>query len=270
MERGRVVDVPLEISAGGVDDGQEAAEARKRLRTSAVPLYVALSNLLRAEIEEGRWPVGAQLPTLDRLSVMYGVARVTARQALGVLADGGLIERVQGKGTFVASGAPERKIIQLDSDWHNFLKMLDGNLPEPLVVDPDSGPPRLGPHEGRPAPSYRYMRRVHRSNAQPYCVIDVYLAQHVYARAPAAFDTQMVIPLLGKVCGPKLQKMAQSFRIMAADLTVARWLDLPVGAPVGEVRRVITDQDGIVLYLGIGQYRGDLVVFNTTLEVPRE
>lgn len=263
------MDVPLEMTDGGAEGAREAAEARKRLRTSAVPLYVALSNLLRAEIEEGRWPVGAQLPTLDRLSEMYGVARVTARQALGVLADDGLIERVQGKGTFVASGAPERKIIQLDSDWHNFLKMLDGNLPEPLVVDPDSAPPRLGPNEGQPAASYRYMRRVHRANAQPYCVIDVYLARHVYAQAPEAFDAQMVIPLLGKVCGPSLQKMSQSFRIMAADLTVARWLDLPVGAPVGEVRRVITDQDGVVLYLGIGQYRGDLVVFNTTLEVPR-
>ena len=25
---------------------------------------------------------------------------------------------------------------------------------------------------------------------------------------------------------------------------------------------------GRILYLGVGQYRGDLVVFNTTLEVP--
>lgn len=257
---------PLDMAASAYD----AAEVKKRLRTSAVPLYVALSNLLRAEIEEGRWPVGTQLPTLDRLSEMYGVARVTARQALGVLADEGLIERVQGKGTFVASGAAERKIIHLDSDWHNFLKMLDGNLPEPLVVDPDAPPPHLSPKEGKPAPAYRYMRRVHRAGNQPYCVIDVYLAQQCYALAPEAFDSQMVIPLLGQVCGARLQKMSQSFRITTADLTVARFLDLPVGAPIGEVRRVITDRDGVVLYLGSGQYRGDLVVFNTTLEVPTE
>jgi len=148
------VGAPLDLSAGAHD----AAEIKKRLRTSAVPLYVALSNLIRAEIEEGRWAVGAQLPTLDTLSQMYGVARVTARQALGVLADDGFIERVQGKGTFVASGAPERKIVHLDSDWHNFLKMLDGNLPEPLVVDGRSELPdraQLGdrsrlPHAARP------------------------------------------------------------------------------------------------------------------------
>ncbi|MCP6151198.1 UTRA domain-containing protein, partial [Klebsiella pneumoniae] len=132
------------------------------------------------------------------------------------------------------------------------------NVPEPLAVDPDAAPPRILPKEGVPAASYRYMRRVHRAGGQAYCVIDVYLANSCYRRAPDAFDSEMVIPVLGRVCGPELKKMSQSFRIMAADLVVARHLDLPVGAPVGEVRRVITDHDGMVIYLGAGQYRGDL------------
>jgi GntR family transcriptional regulator len=45
-------------------------------------------------------------------------------------------------------------------------------------------------------------------------------------------------------------------------------LDLPLGAPIGEVRRVISDRKGRVLYLGTCFYRGDSVVFDTTLEVP--
>ncbi|QTL05678.1 GntR family transcriptional regulator [Aquabacter sp. L1I39] len=250
---------------GDVHDGEEA---RRRLRTSALPLYVALSNLLRAEIEEGRWPPGTQLPTLEQLSEMYGMARVTVRQALGVLADDGLIDRVQGKGTFVADVVTPRKTIHLDSSWDNFLQMLDGNLPQALTVEADVSLPALRPEEGEAAPSYRYMRRVHRVGNQPYCVIDLYLDNACYALAPEAFDQAMVIAVLGRLGQPKVKKMTQSFRILAADLTVARLLDLPVGAPVGEVRRVITDKAGHVLYLGIGQYRGDLVVFNTTLEVP--
>lgn len=252
---------------GDVHDGEEA---RRRLRTSSLPLYVALSNLLRAEIEEGRWPPGTQLPTLEQLSEMYGMARVTVRQALGVLADDGLIDRVQGKGTFVADVVKPRKTIHLDSSWDNFLQMLDGNLPQALTVEADVPLPTLRPEEGEAAPSYRYMRRVHRAGNQPYCVIDLYLDNACYALAPEAFDQAMVIAVLGRLGRPKLKKMTQSFRILAADLTVARLLDLPVGAPVGEVRRVITDKAGRVLYLGIGQYRGDLVVFNTTLEVPSE
>lgn len=252
---------------GEVHDGEEA---RRRLRTSSLPLYVALSNLLRAEIQEGRWPPGTQLPTLEQLSEMYGMARVTVRQALGVLADDGLMNHVQGKGTFVADGLKPRKIIQLDSSWDNFLQMLDGNLPQTLTVEAEVPLPAPRPEEGEAGASYRYMRRVHRAGNQPYCVIDLYLDNACYALAPEAFDQAMVIPVLGRLGRPKVKKITQSFRILAADLTVARLLDLPVGAPVGEVRRVITDKAGRVLYLGIGQYRGDLVVFNTTLEVPAE
>lgn len=254
--------------AGKSGPEAEGGEVRRRLRTSSLPLYVALSNLLRSEIQEGRWAPGAQLPTLEQLSDLYGVARVTVRQALGVLADDGLIERVQGKGTFVADALAPRKTIRLDSSWHTFLQMLDGNLPETLAVNPEATLPPIPEDEGWAAPSYRHMRRVHRAGSEPYCVIDLYLDNACYALAPEAFDSAMVIPLLGRLARHSVKKMAQSLRILAADLTVARLLDLPVGAPVGEVRRVITDKDGRVLYLGIGQYRGDLVVFNTTLEVP--
>lgn len=261
----------MESSVAGRSELEaKGEEIRRRLRTSALPLYVALSNLLRSEIQEGRWPPGSQLPTLEQLSDLYGVARVTVRQAVGVLADDGLIERVQGKGTFVADALAPRKIIRLDSSWHTFVRMLDGNLPETLAVESDARLPPIPDEEGWAAPSYRHMRRVHRSGSEPYCVIDLYLDNACYTLDPEAFDTAMVIPVLGRLPGARVQKMAQSLRILAADLTVARQLDLPVGAPVGEVRRVITAKDGRVLYLGIGQYRGDLVVFNTTLEVPAE
>lgn len=249
---------------------QSGQSMRRMLRTTSLPLYVALSNLLRSEIHEGRWAPGSQLPTLDQLSDMYGVARVTVRQALSVLAEDGLIDRMQGKGTFVAGSVAPRKSIHLESNWNNFLQMLDGNIPEPLATVANAPAPRLEQGEGIAAPSYRYMRRVHRAGSEPYCVMELYLDEECYRLAPEAFDTTMVISVLGRVCRPRVKKMAQSFRILSADLTVAQLLGLPVGAPVGEVRRIITDRAGRVLYVGVGQYRGDLVVFNTTLEVPSE
>jgi GntR family transcriptional regulator len=253
---------------GGAAELGDRRDVRRQLRTSSLPFYVALANLLRGDIFEGRLPAGAQLPTLDQLSERYGVARVTVRQALGVLADDGLIERVQGKGTFVKDGFVRRKTIQLESNWSNFLEMLDGNVPEPLSVQADMPLPGVGKGEGIALDRYRLMRRVHRAGAEAYCVIELYLAEECYERAPEAFDNEMVITVLGRVCGASLKRMTQSFRIMSADLFVAKQLNLSVNAPVGEVRRVITDGNGRILYLGVGQYRGDLVVFNTTIEVP--
>jgi len=75
--------------------------------------------------------------------------------------------------------------------------------------------------------------------------------------------------VLQRVVKRSLAKMTQSFRILTADLRFARLLDLPLNAPIGEVRRVITNHRNEILYLGFGRYRGDLVVFNTTIEVPQ-
>jgi GntR family transcriptional regulator len=244
-------------------------DVRRHLRSSSQPLYISLSQLLRSQIVDGQWKAGAQLPTIAEMSDRYGVARVTVRQALGELAAEGLVASLQGKGTYVSDKIQKPKSVQLESSWQNFLQQIDGNVPQALHVEETAELPALMAGEGAPASSYRYMQRVHRSKGQPYCVIDLFLANDYYALAPGEFDTQMVIPLLGRLTGNDLKKMTQSFRILAADLFVARVLDLPLHAPIGEVRRVITNQRDQIVYLGIAKYRGDMVVFNTTIEVPR-
>ena len=241
-------------------------DARRRLESSAQPFYLSLSNQLRSEIVKGSWPAGTQLATIDQLSERYGVAKVTVRQALGMLASEGLIERIQGKGTFVADGVKRPKIIQLELSWQSLLQTLEGSVPKLLEMKPVCDlPPQTA---GAAAGSYRHMRRVHYSEGRPYCILDVFLANSCYRRAPNDFDTKMIIPVLQRVAKRSLGRMTQSFRILTADLEDLRFLDLPLNAPIGEVRRVITNQDSEILYLGVTRYRGDLVVFNMTIEAP--
>ena len=67
-----------------------------------IPLYYQLEGLLREKIVSGKFVAGDKLPTESELIQQYGVSRITVRQALTVLAEEGLIERRQGRGTFVA------------------------------------------------------------------------------------------------------------------------------------------------------------------------
>lgn len=66
--------------------------------------YAALARALRTRIVNGEWPPGCALPAEQGLAAEHGVALGTMRQALKLLADEGLIERVHGKGTFVRQG----------------------------------------------------------------------------------------------------------------------------------------------------------------------
>ncbi|MGP3775377.1 FadR/GntR family transcriptional regulator [Streptomyces sp. SDT5-1] len=74
----------------------QAGEAPKR---SA--LVGQLIDILQRNIQAGRWPVGAKLPTEAELSAEYGVSRITFRQAVQALVHVGVLETVQGSGTFV-------------------------------------------------------------------------------------------------------------------------------------------------------------------------
>jgi DNA-binding GntR family transcriptional regulator len=71
---------------------------------AATPVYIQVANELRQQIQKGKLPPGRRVPSESDLEQLYGVARGTARKAIAVLRDEGLIETVRGKGSFVVTG----------------------------------------------------------------------------------------------------------------------------------------------------------------------
>ena len=71
-------------------------------RTSFVPLYYQLQEVLKERIESGRWQPGDAMPSEPELARGFGVSRVVVRQALAILEDDRQIVRIKGRGTFVA------------------------------------------------------------------------------------------------------------------------------------------------------------------------
>lgn len=68
---------------------------------STNPLYRQLMARLREDISQGLYPVHSRIPSEQELCESYSVSRVTVRKALAELTREGLLERHQGKGTFV-------------------------------------------------------------------------------------------------------------------------------------------------------------------------
>lgn len=65
------------------------------------PLYVQISDVLRAEIKRGVYPPGKPLPSETSLSQRFEVSRLTARRAVRILTSEGLVEVSPGRGAFV-------------------------------------------------------------------------------------------------------------------------------------------------------------------------
>lgn len=64
-------------------------------------IYLQLREVVRNKIEEGEYLPGTAIPSENVLADMYGINRLTVRNAIDELVNEGLLKRVQGKGVYV-------------------------------------------------------------------------------------------------------------------------------------------------------------------------
>jgi len=76
--------------------------SRSATKTTAAAPYAQVKLFLKEELSRGRWPPGALMPSEAELVSQFGVSRMTVNRALRELLAEGLVERVQGVGTFAA------------------------------------------------------------------------------------------------------------------------------------------------------------------------
>jgi GntR family transcriptional regulator len=108
-------------------------------RSSFVPLYSQLQELVKEQIESGAWRPGDRLPSEPELARRYAVSRVVVRQALAILQDDGQIVRVQGRGTFVAEP-------KLDARAGGLARLLATPRPPDVTIDVlEAGTPPVEP-----------------------------------------------------------------------------------------------------------------------------
>ena len=232
---------------------------------SPVPRYAQLAELLRQRIARGVWKEGGRLPSLDELMAEFDVARVTVRQAIERLRREGLVSPQRGRGTFVTAPALATGSLRLATNLRDLADVYRQDKPKLTLIEDTAAMPALRERDGRPAASYRYLRRVHSRQEVAYCVISIYLDERVFRRAPRRFRSETVIPVLLDLPTVKIERAWQTLAISTADVDVAQLLELPLNAPVAEVRRVFTAPDGTVLYMGEITYRGDYIHFEMDL-----
>lgn len=234
--------------------------------SSPVPLYLQVADTLRQRIERGVWAANSLLPTLEALALEFGVARVTARQAVQLLTHEGLLLPQRGRGTLVKPAPQQRRQVKLETSLVDLGRMYESTTPEILTMDESSRMPPIRAGQGKLGERYVYMRRLHSSDDQPYSVIEIYMLDSIFALAPQAFRARAVIPTLLLQKSVDLHEATQTMTIGVAGSENARLLRVPAGAPVAQVERIFKDAQGTVLYFAEVIYRGDWVRWEINLK----
>lgn len=85
-------------------------------KKTPIPVYYQLKNIILDRIKDGQYPVDGLIPSERELGEMFGISRMTVRQALNQLVSEGVLHREKGKGTFVSKPKLEQRNLMSFSD----------------------------------------------------------------------------------------------------------------------------------------------------------
>ncbi len=245
-----------------------ARSAGRSAAKSAATRHVR--DLLRVAVLSGRFDrPGGAIPSEAELMLEFSATRNVVREALALLRDEGLVERLQGAGTFVVS---EKLLHGFDilhgagDGYPNRRHRLRGDLHDISVV---SAPPlvaaklELAPN----APCVRADVWVGFDD-QPFSLATSYLPARLepqlrHSAAQGAFSGDFYELL--ESMGLRLESSSMQLESIVADEHVAPWLGVEPGAPLVLFTRLIRTDTGEPAEYGFIRVRADRLLLDVRL-----
>ena len=248
----------LSAASGAVKEGvsrmSTASDWTRAIdRSSPIPFYYQLQEILKLEIEAGRWAPGDLMPSEADVEAALGVSRTVVRQALAVLEADGQVFRVKGKGTIVAQPKFRYEAVHAAGDW------AVGSAMEDIVVGAflDVRRVEAGSRVGRllgvgPADGVLDMTVVHVVGDRSIALIQAFLRVDASPGLLALGDslpelviggTDMLVQLAERY-GLTISRSLLTIEGTVANEFEARTLGIPEGAAVFLLSIVDEDVDG--------------------------
>ena len=241
------------------------AERSIKRFTTAVPLYIQIAETLLDEIESGALTPGDRLPSERELSELFGVNRMTVRQALYMLETQGLIIRRQGSGTYVAEPKIERKADRVFPFTRSMQRR--GYVPGAKVILLEQRPVEAAVARRLQlpvsAPAY-YIHRLRLINREPVMLERFIIpADRFPALETHDLESRSLYEIMETEYGVTIDRAWQSLEAVSATEYEAKWLGVERRAPLMLERRLSFDRDGQPVEHGKDLYRGDRFRFVT-------
>ncbi|WP_372799932.1 GntR family transcriptional regulator [Paracoccus seriniphilus] len=230
------------------------------------PLYQKVIDTIVTRIGAGELLAGGMLPSETQLAAEIGVSQGTARKALMMLEQHGIVRREQGRGTFVTARTPE-------SSLFNFFRLRedDGTIIRPELIEekiiqrPASDTERKTLFE-KPESVYE-IRRIRSLKGAASTIETAVLPAPLFAgierRAP--LPSALYI-LYQQSYGCIVLRADESINAIAAGPDEARALKVEEGAPLLRVERLAYDILGRPIERRRSIYRTDQLNYKVTLD----
>jgi GntR family transcriptional regulator len=232
-----------------------------------VPLYRQVFGILRQRIVDSVYAAGEQLLTEDGLAAEFGVSRATIRQAVGELVRQGLVDRKQGRGTFVLPNAGH----VLGQRFRGSLADLISETERAKVkhVDVSHGSRlkrRIAEALKLDDPVATVVRRTRTMDGKTFAFTVNYLPSPYGEMVSVKELRKTGLMTLLESKGVKFASAHQSIRAELADLEVCSQLEMEFGEAVLFAERVLFDAGQKPIQFVQTWYRGDLYEYSVMLD----
>jgi len=237
-------------------------------RSSPLPFYHQLKQIIVAEIEERQLAPGDRLSGDHELSARYDVSRTVVRQALSELETEGVIARVKGRGTFVAPEKTGEGLVQSLTGLYEDVAARGSQLRSEVrrleVVPADEHvAAELHLEVGAPVIALERLRFV---DDEPWVLVLGHLPLHV---APALLDEdlsrQSLYALLEQAYGVVIRHGRRSVEASVASAQLASSLAISEGDAVLVLRSTVYGGDEHPVEMFVAYHRGDRSRFEVDL-----
>lgn len=233
-----------------------AAPVRRAARAGA--LYRQVADDLEARIRDGVLAPGARLPAEPAIARAYGVNRLTAREAIGVLVRQGLVRREHGVGTYVAEAPVRHRIGGFDASLTESMRAQGLSVRNELlgIAREDGETVAGGPFPAFPGPVARL--RIRRLVGDlPWSLTLTWVpASLLYPDFDFGPDSSLFARLLERH-GLRMLRADRVFGAAPADDADAEHLDVPQGAALLLLSGGNVDQHGRRIAHVAHRIRGD-------------
>lgn len=232
----------------------------------AAPRYSQIISYYQSLIESGKLVEGEQMPTEEAIGELFGVSRITVRQALDGLSQGGYIYKIQGKGSFVTSRKANMRLDHLIGFSEEMRGL--GMEPSSILIDQVIMTPSEATAKALKLDKTQkvyVVSRVRCADGIPMAVERVYLPFTRFAGIETYDLKESLYTLLKDRYDCESNKAAQSIQAGLANSADAKLLQIKPGAPILRISRTTYDANNIPFEYTESVYRGDKYIFRVTL-----
>lgn len=222
-------------------------------------------DLLRAAIVGGQYGLSL-MPSEPELMLEFAVGRNVVRDALDMLRAEGLIERVQGSGTFVLATKADHRWDRVHSihDSIDAPRLVGGRY---LTITTVTAPRPVAEHFGlKPGANCVVLQHVADIAGETFSVTTSYVTEAIaerIARTPFNGDFYLLLENSGYV----IADAEQVVEATVTDELAAEQLGVAAGLPLFHFTRKLYDPAGEPLELAFVRCRGDR--FSLRIKLPR-